>query len=86
MFSNIIEQYVEYMKCRAETRQVNCALSQGLVLGPLLFILNIFDLPDTHDNARYIVFADEATIYIYERNIESIYRTMINKLNTVADW
>ena len=69
------KQYVEYIKCSSETRQVECGVPQGSVLGPLLFILYINDLPDAIENARSIIFADDTTIYISGRNIESIYRT-----------
>ena len=55
-------------------------------MGPLLFILYINDLPDAIENARSIIFADDTTIYISGRNIESIYRTMNRELNVVVDW
>ena len=61
---------------------MECGVPQGSVLGPLLFILYIHDLPD----ARSIIFADDTTIYISGRNIESIYRTMNRELNVVVDW
>ena len=80
------KQYVEYIKFRSETRQVECGVPQGSVLGPLLFILYINDLPDAIENARSIIFADDTTIYISGRNIESIYRTMNRELNVVVDW
>ena len=80
------KQYVECIKFRSETRQVECGVPQGSVLGPLLFILYINDLPDAIENARSIIFADDTTIYISGRNIESIYRTMNRELNVVVDW
>ena len=77
---------LKYMNCRSETRQVECGVPQGSVLGPLLFMLNMNVLPDAIDNDRSLIFVGDATIYIYEINIKGIYRQMYNELNTEADW
>ena len=50
------------------------------------FIVYINDLPDAIENSRFIIFADDITIYISGRNIESIYRKMNMELNVVVDW
>jgi hypothetical protein len=65
--------------------KVTIGLPQGSILGPLLFLIYINELPNITDH-KCIMFADDATIFIQNRlNID--FNTDINNtLEKIVDW
>ena len=41
------EQYVNYLGVHSNTRNIECGVTQGSVLGPLLFILHSSNIPNS---------------------------------------
>ncbi|CAK1588936.1 unnamed protein product [Parnassius mnemosyne] len=59
-------------------------LPQGSILGPLLFLVYVNDLPNVTDN-RCVMFADDATIFIPDTQMN--FENNINKsLNIAVEW
>ena len=60
-------QYVSINGESSVPLDINCGVPQGSVLGPLLFLLYINDLPNTSNVLNFYLFADDTNIY-YESN------------------
>ena len=56
-------QYVEYNDHRSNTLPISTGVPQGSVLGPLLFLIYINDLPMVSDIINIMMYADDTTIY-----------------------
>ncbi len=66
--------FINYLSDRTQSSSINKHLSnkrlitrgvpQGRILGPILFLIYINDLPNVSDNLIAILFADDSTFYL----------------------
>ena len=57
------EQFVEYNNNQSELIDISTGISQGLIIGPLLFSIYSNDLITVSDKLNFIMYADNTTIY-----------------------
>ena len=69
----------------SETAVITAGVPQGSILGPLLFILYMNDLPLHIDN-NIDMFADDSTLYTSGHNVDEIQRSLQNNLNAITTW
>ena len=69
----------------SETAVITAGIPQGSILGPLLFILYMNDLPLHIDN-NIDMFADDSTLYTSGHSVDEIQRSLQNNLNAVTTW
>jgi hypothetical protein len=65
-------QYVTIDGKNSSERDLKFGVPQGSILGPLLFIIYINDLPNIHKFAKFILYADDANIIITGKDVQEI--------------
>ena len=70
---------------RSSEREVMFGVPQGSVLGPFVFILYINDLPECIEQP-ITLFADDSTVTISCKSVETYERDINNCLKNVVNW
>ena len=85
-YLNTRKQYVEYNNVKSDLQKIDCGVPQGSVLGPLLFIIYMNDLPRCLKKCLSILFADDTTIYITGKNKRELFQDMKNDIAMLIEW
>ena len=80
------KQYVHINGVDSETKDITCGVPQGSVLGPLLFLLYINDLPNISKKLKFYLFADDTNIYFESADLKSLEKTMNKELEKLHEW
>ena len=80
------EQFVNVNGHNSLSLPVTCGVPQGSILGPLLFLLYVNDLPNTSSLLTFHLFADDTNIYFSSKNLSHLEATLNCELKSVAEW
>ena len=88
--------FCSYLKNRRQTVQVgpyisktevsSCGVPQGSVLGPLLFLLYIYDISYSSNQLNFFLFADDTNLLYADKNLRSLEVTVNKELTRVCNW
>ena len=79
------EQFVEIKGINSEKRNIKCGVPQGSVLGPLLFLIFINDLPNA-TNLLTLLFADDTTFQVSGVDTKELFEIANFELAKASTW
>ena len=79
-------QFTQIENTNSSDLTIDCGVPQGSVLGPLLFLIYINDLPLASPTFKTLLFADDTTLVISGKNPSELIETCNRELLKVSSW
>ena len=65
--------------------KLNCGVPQGSILGPLIFLIYVNDMPQAVDCDLFL-YADDTCVGFNDKNIKTIENNLNRNFNSLCDW
>ena len=70
----------------SEINFIHCGVPQGSILGPLLFLLYINDLPNCHLLSDVRMYADDTNLTFASKDPEELFSSLTHDLSNLKQW
>ena len=80
------KKYVSVNGSNSNLLSITCGVPQGSVLGPLLFLIYINDLPNASKKLTFYLFADDTNIYYEAKDLSNLTKVVNKELRLVKKW
>ena len=74
------KQYVLFNNITSTRECINCGVPQGSILGPLLFLIYVNDMPNICRKLLFMLFADDTSILYSNSDIMQLMNTINSEL------
>ena len=79
-------QFVSYDGIQSTTQTITCGVTQGLILGPILFIIYVNNICNVSELLFTVLYADDTSVVIHGIDIASIITTLNQELCKPSTW
>src|SRR6218665_1510255 len=79
-------QYVSCNGFSSTMKLIRFGVPQGSILGPILFLIFINDLPPAAPLLYFLLFADDTNIFASHKSYAVLMDLMTHELKSVNDW
>ena len=79
------QQIVDVNGILSNAKDVTCGVPQGSILGPLLFLIYVNDMPGAV-KCKLLLYADDSALMVSGRNVTEIETTLTVELNSIHKW
>ena len=80
------KQYVTDNGTSSSTKVIKWGVPQGSILGPLLFLLYINDLPNVCKSTNPVLYADDTNLFINGKNLIDLQTAINSELAETSTW
>ena len=80
------KQFVQFNETSSFKQTTRCGVPQGSILGPLLFLLYINDLPNAARMAETLLFADDTSIFYSHSDPKHLISVLNTELTEIDNW
>ena len=82
------KQYVEFNNKCSEMKNIKNGVPQGSILGPLLFLIYINDIPNVSNVFNFLMYADDTTLYCWLEDIDQVNKQAVvnQELHKIHNW
>lgn len=93
VYLNIIKSYLSFRRQKvvidnavSEIKQITSGVPQGSILGPLLFNIYINDVVNVDSSTKFVIYADDTTLFFISRNATELLTKANSVLATLNEW
>ena len=79
-------QVVDYQNVMSDFQSITSDVPQGSILGPLLFILLVNDLPSTVAHCTLLMYADDTVLFYSAKDVNVIEEKLNENLGLTGNW
>ena len=79
------EQVVNIGDATSPPLPVTCGVPQGSILGPLIFLVYVNDMPAA-TNSKLLLYADDSAILVSGKDVSQIQATLSKELESIREW
>ena len=85
LYLSSMKVYVNVHEIFSNSADLRCGVQQGSILGPLLFLLCINDMPQSIDCDLFL-YADDACLLFQHKDLERIKEELSKNFSNICDW